>query len=162
MPRIYKLDEDPEFFKVGPPSAEWLRAGVEAVGSRIANFIMDDDVENKDAPVASLLWLPPNDVLPRHAHDCHRVEVLVRGSLTVDGQILHPGDVSVSLPNEFYGPHIAGPTGSLSVEIFSKATGLLPEMEQDPDEESRKMLEKFGAGVEAFQRQQAASGAGAS
>jgi hypothetical protein len=154
MPRIYKVDEDPEFFKVGPPSVEWVRAGVEAVGSRIANFVMGEDIEDKEAPVASLLWLPPNDVLPRHSHDCYRVEVMVRGSLTVEGQILHPGDVSVSQPNEFYGPHIAGPTGSLSVEIFSKATGLLPTMEDDPDEASKAMLDKFGAAVEEFQRNQ--------
>jgi hypothetical protein len=154
VPRIYKIDEDAEFFKVGPPSVEWVRVGVEAVGSRIANFVMGEDVEDKEAPVASLLWLPPNDVLPRHSHDCFRVEVMVRGSLTVEGQILHPGDVSVSQPNEFYGPHIAGPTGSLSVEIFSKATGLSPTMEDHPDEASQKMLEKFGAAVEEFQRQQ--------
>jgi hypothetical protein len=31
------------------------------------------------------------------------------------------GDVMVSTPNEFYGPHTAGPEGSLSVEIFSRA-----------------------------------------
>jgi hypothetical protein len=156
MPRIYKVDEDENFFKVGPPSAEWVRVGVEAVGSRIANFVMGDDIEDREAPVASLLWLPPNDVLPRHAHDCHRVEVIVRGSLTVDGQIMHPGDVSVSQPNEFYGPHIAGPTGSLSVEIFSKATGLVPEMEAEPDPESQKTLEKFAAAVNEFQAQQSA------
>jgi hypothetical protein len=157
MPVLY-FYEDPDFFKVGPKSAEWVRAGVEAVGSRIANFVLADDPEDTESPVASLLYLGPNDVLPRHAHDCHRVEVIVKGSLTVQGKEMHPGDVSVSKPNEFYGPHIAGPDGSLSVEIFSRASGLYPAMEDDPDEESRKTLAVFGAAVEAFQAQEGRAG----
>lgn len=154
MPVLY-FSEDPDFFKVGPKSAEWVRAGVEAVGSRIANFVMADDSEDAEAPVASLLYLGPNDVLPRHSHDCHRVEVIVKGELSVDGKIMRPGDVSVSKPHEFYGPHIAGPEGSLSVEIFSRASGLFPQMEDDPDEETRKTLATFGAAVEAFQAENA-------
>jgi hypothetical protein len=155
MPVLH-FSDDPDFFKVGPKSAEWVRVGVEAVGSRIANFVLADDSEDSEAPVASLLYLGPNDVLPRHAHDCHRVEVIVKGSLTVQGKEMRPGDVSVSKPHEFYGPHIAGPDGSLSVEIFSRATGLFPEMEDNPDEASRAMLEKFGAAVAAYQAEQGA------
>jgi hypothetical protein len=52
-----------------------------------------------------------------------RFEVIVKGSLFVDGREYLPGDVMVSPPNEFYGPHTAGPDGCTTVEFFSSIIG---------------------------------------
>jgi hypothetical protein len=152
MPELHQLDTDAGFFRIGPGSLDWLRVGVEAIESRIANFVMSDDPDDPSAPLASLLWLPPGFVLPRHSHSCHRVEVVVRGSLTIEGHVLHPGDVSVSRPNEFYGPNIAGPTGSLSVEIFSHSEGIIPSPADGQGVEQQQTLERFAAAVEEHGR----------
>lgn len=155
MPRIFKVD-DPEFFEQGPAWAEWVRVGTEALGMKIANFVLADG-EDDQAPVASLLFLPPHHRLPRHSHDCHRVEVIVRGSLHVGDQVLHPGDVSVSAPHEAYGPHIAGPTGSLSVEIFTRAEAILAE--PDPAGPAAEDLEEMRTFEQAVMKWRAEVGA---
>ena len=50
----------------------------------------------------------------------HRFEVIVRGTLDVGGgRMLKAGDVMVSEPHVFYGPHFAGPEGCTTFEIFS-------------------------------------------
>jgi hypothetical protein len=156
MPQLFKLD-DPDFFKTGPDSIEWIRIGTEATGSRMANFVLNDDPDDPDAMIASVLFLPPGHTLPRHAHDCYRVEIIIRGSLCVGDTLLHDGDVSYSKPGEAYGPHIAGPTGCLSVEIFSRASGLLPEFAGELDDEARENMEKFTAAVEQFRARDGAA-----
>ena len=64
MPQLFKLD-DPDFFKTGPDSIEWIRIGTEATGSRMANFVLNDDPDDPDAMIASVLFLPPGHTLPR-------------------------------------------------------------------------------------------------
>lgn len=152
MPSIFRLD-DPDFFTHGPEWAEWVRVGTEALGMRISNFVLGD-TEDQQAPVASLLFLPPGHRLPRHAHDCYRAEVIVRGSLHVGDTVLHPGDVSFSGPHEAYGPHIAGPTGSLSVEIFSQAQAILAEPDPaGPEPEDLAEMRTFERAVMAWRRE---------
>lgn len=118
------LASDPEYFSVAPESLKYAQIGAEAMGYRNAIFRMGaDDAENPPAVV--MLYLPPGGVLPRHAHDCYRIEVVVQGSMQAeDGLWLRPGDVKTSEPGEAYGPHSAGPAGVLSVEIFSSTAGV--------------------------------------
>jgi anti-sigma factor ChrR (cupin superfamily) len=156
MPQLFQVD-DPRFFESGPESLEWIRVGTEATGSRMANFVMADDPEDPEAPIASMLFLPPGHTLPRHSHDCYRAEIIIRGSLRVGDTVLHDGDVSLSKPNEAYGPHVAGPTGCLSVEIFSRGGGLLPAFEGELDDEAKENMERFTAAVERFNRNHPAS-----
>jgi hypothetical protein len=152
MPSIFRLD-DADFFTHGPDWAEWVRVGTEALGMRISTFVLGD-TEDDQAPVASLLFLPPGHRLPRHAHDCYRAEVIVRGSLHVGDTVLHPGDVSFSAPHEAYGPHIAGPTGSLSVEIFSRAEAILAEPDPaGPQPEDLVEMRTFERAVMEWRRE---------
>jgi hypothetical protein len=126
---IYR-QTDPSIWENGPEFLQWVRSPERA--SEISMFNMSTDPEDPDAPMAMLLRLPPGYVLQRHGHDCYRVEVLIEGSLTVEGgHVLEPGDVSVTEPHVFYGPHIAGPEGSLSVEIFSRSTSVAALFEND-------------------------------
>jgi anti-sigma factor ChrR (cupin superfamily) len=128
---IYR-QADAAIWENGPEFLKWIRSPERA--SEISMFNMSTDPEDPDAPMAMLLRVPPGYVLARHGHDCYRVEVLIRGSLTMeDGEVLHPGDVSVTEPHVFYGPHVAGPDGSLSVEIFSKSKSVAALFEDDAD-----------------------------
>src|SRR3546814_1507258 len=82
--------------------------------------------------------MPPGCRLPRHAHNTHRMEIVVRGSIiTPDGEELRPGDVSLSGPGEFYGPLFAGSEGCLTIEIFSGINGLAPVPDEDDDKADR-------------------------
>jgi anti-sigma factor ChrR (cupin superfamily) len=117
---------------MGPKFLEWMPV---PAGMGLTKFNMSEDTEDAESPLVMLLQLEPGFVLRRHAHDCHRVEIVVSGSLVLeDGQVLGPGDVSVTSPRVFYGPHTAGPEGCLSVEIFSasgRSVGIYPDGPED-------------------------------
>ena len=111
------------------------------------------------AAVVSMLRIAPGDTLHRHGHDCVRVEVIVQGSITLpDGSVLTSGDVMVSQPGEFYGPHVAGPDGCLSAEIFSSAGAMMPNAHPDdgPDSEAGQVTQRVRAVVERMLIEQGA------
>ena len=108
---------DPEFWKNCPQGLELIAQSMEGTGGGVAYFVLGEP--QKNAPTVVALKMAPNFILPRHAHDCHRFEVIVQGTLDVGERMLKIGDVMVSEPNTFYGPHIAGPDGCTTFEIFS-------------------------------------------
>ena len=77
------------------------------------------DASDETAPAALIFTMPPNGVVPRHSHLCERFEIILEGSLKVDELILGPGDIMVARKGEAYGPHVAGPEGCRTLEIFS-------------------------------------------
>ena len=122
----------PEYWKnVGSKMSKAISDRVEPIGVRLAHFVMSDDQEDMQAPLATIFYMPPNYVLRRHAHECHRVEVIIEGTVQVGDKVLRAGDVSVSGPGIAYGPHTAGPTGCLTVEIFSRHAALEPLLEPE-------------------------------
>jgi len=132
---------DPGYFSVAPADLKYAQTGAEGMGLRNAIFRLGGDL--REAPVVVMLYMPPQGVLPRHAHACHRMEVVVQGSmLTEDGLWLTPGDVRLSAPGEFYGPHTAGPAGVLSVEIFSAGGGVDAAFPSDLPAAHLALLEK--------------------
>jgi hypothetical protein len=139
MPQYFRL-ADPNYFVVmTPPELRWSGVTTRQVmpGWDLGSLFLGSDVADPEAPVVSMLKIAPGDTLPRHAHDCFRVEVVVRGSISVPGgSTLVAGDVMTSGPGEFYGPHVAGPEGCLSAEIFSAARGVNPITDPDatPDD----------------------------
>jgi hypothetical protein len=84
--------------------------------------------DDPSTPLIALLDMPPGRVIARHAHQCERFEMVVRGSLDVGDRMLHPGDVMTAAPGEFYGPKVAGPEGCTTVEVFSKQVGVAGEI----------------------------------
>ncbi len=82
------------------------------------------EADDLGAPAAVVLDMPPGYVLFRHAHLCHRFEVVVKGSLRAGDRELGPGDVMTAAPGEWYGPHVAGPDGCTTVEVFSTLDGV--------------------------------------
>jgi hypothetical protein len=119
---VAKLDA-PGFWQLGPEVLQVVREAAAPFGLRLSFFALGDPEDPRTA-VANMLEMPPNFVLPRHAHDCERLEIVVRGTLEVDGEILGPGDVSIARPMEMYGPHVAGPEGCTTLEFFSSMKGV--------------------------------------
>ncbi len=140
---VYSYGSPDYFDGLTSPSLIGTREASKDAGMQVGSILMGNEGEN--APVAMLLDMPSGSVLPRHGHDTYRVEVVVRGSMTLpDGRVVTSGDVLVTPPGSFYGPHVAGPEGVLSVEIFSAASGLLPLA--DPDETDPLVLEQLEQG----------------
>lgn len=93
-------------------------------GLRIVHHPLGPSEEEDSTPVAAILEMPPGYTLPRHSHNCERIEIVVRGTLTADGRELGPGSVLKAGADEFYGPHVAGPQGCLTVEVFASVRGV--------------------------------------
>lgn len=105
--------DEPEFWAHCPKELEHLEGGL----SGLAYFLLGERKDNPPTVVA--LRMGPGWVLPRHAHDCYRFEIVVQGALDVGERVLKPGDVMISEPGIAYGPHVAGPEGCTTFEIFS-------------------------------------------
>jgi hypothetical protein len=93
-----------------------------ADGTRV--YVLSDDAQDRDAPAVVVLKMPPGYRLFRHAHICHRFEIVVAGTLEADGRTLRPGDVMTARPGELYGPHVAGPDGCTTAEVFGSLDGV--------------------------------------
>jgi hypothetical protein len=46
------------------------------------------------------------------------LEIVITGSMIMDDGPLGPGGIMTANENEFYGPHVAGPDGCVTVEIM--------------------------------------------
>jgi hypothetical protein len=114
VPMAFMSMDDREFWSHCPQELEHL---VQGGLSGLACFLLGERTDNPPTVVA--LRMGPGWVLPRHAHDCYRFEIVVHGSLDVGERILKPGYVMLSEPGIAYGPHVAGPEGCTTFEIFS-------------------------------------------
>ncbi|HEV8296700.1 MAG TPA: hypothetical protein VGQ20_05385 [Acidimicrobiales bacterium] len=148
---------DEGFWDIGPESLRWMKVLAEAINVKFARFPLGDP-DDDATPFASVLAMPPNYELWRHKHDCHRVEVVVSGSLQVGDRVLHPGDVMTSTPGEAYGPHVAGPEGSVTVEIFSNRRGVSFEFDANPDPQVVGFFERLLADPDPERRAAASVG----
>lgn len=106
--------DEPKFWENCPKELEHL---IQGGLTGLAYFLLGDKKDNP--PTVVTLRMGPNWVLPRHAHDCYRFEIVAQGTLDVGERILKPGDIMISEPGISYGPHIAGPEGCTTFEIFS-------------------------------------------
>ena len=113
---------DSRFWSSEPEFLRPLQVACEPFGLQIRHFVMGDP-DDPTTPSAAVLKMPAGYVLPRHAHPCERLEVIVAGSLRVGDEVLVPGDVMATAAGEMYGPHVAGPDGCTTVEIFSTVRG---------------------------------------
>lgn len=120
---MYFIEGEAGYWTQVPPGRRHNQVNAANLGLRLNAFAMGDP-DDPAVPLVSMLYIPAGATLPRHSHPCHRVEVMVRGSLQVSDRVLRPGDISISGPEEAYGPHVAGADGSLSVEIFSRSDGM--------------------------------------
>jgi hypothetical protein len=113
--------DDPDFWGRGlaPQEAVVNEGGHE--GFATSCFMLGKSGSNP--PFVASLRMDPGFVLSRHAHDCYRMEIIVKGSLSVGDRILNVGSVMITEPGVLYGPHIAGPEGCTSFEICSDFEG---------------------------------------
>jgi len=73
-----------------------------------------------DAPGAVVLSLPPGCVIPRHSHEASRMEFVLEGSMEVSpGVFVRPGGMMRAEAGEMYGPHVVGPEGATTLEVFA-------------------------------------------
>jgi hypothetical protein len=147
----YHAHDDPGFWDIGPESMRWMKVIADAINVKFARFPLGDP-EDENTPFASILFMPPGYELWRHKHACYRVEVIIKGSLQVGGRTYGPGDVMTSEPDQAYGPHVAGPDGAMTVEIFSSRRGVNFEFDANPDPKVTEFFRALLADPDAERR----------
>ena len=116
---------DADYWGVIPTGVGWAAAVVaagEQQGLKSSLHLLGDP-DDERSPVAAVVEYPPLYVLPRHSHDSDRFEIVISGSVQVDGQQLGPGDIWSSKANQFYGPHNVGAEGCTTLELMSASGG---------------------------------------
>ena len=153
MPQFFKKDAEgywgryPEHLK----DMDQILAGS---GLTPATLHVMGDPSDETAPAALIFTTPPGGEIPRHAHKCERFEIILEGTLHVDDMVLGTGDVMLARSGEAYGPHIAGPQGCSTLEIFSTLAGAHHQILETPD---GPMDVEFGS-FEALEKSSAAVG----
>jgi quercetin dioxygenase-like cupin family protein len=152
MPKFFKKDSD-EYWSRYPQHLAEMGQIMAASELTPATMHVMGEPTDEGAPTALIFTMPPNSVLPRHAHNCERFEVILEGSLTVEENDLElgPGDVMIARPGEAYGPHTAGPQGCRTLELFSTLAGAHSMLFEAPD---GMVTVDFGS-LEALQRSRA-------
>jgi hypothetical protein len=113
---------DDDYYESHPDDLQMLTE-INAVSNlKTSTYVLGDALDDA-APTAAIIQYPPNWVLPRHTHACERIEIVIEGSIAVDELTLGPGDVMEARAGELYGPHVIGPEGCKTVEIFSTRRG---------------------------------------
>jgi len=153
MPQFIRKDSD-GYWNRYPEHISDMAEVMEANRLTPATMHVLGDSADETAPAALIFTMPPNYVLQRHAHVCERFEIILEGSLTVDDIELGPGDIMIAREGEFYGPHVAGPEGCRTLEIFSTLAGAHHGLYEMPDQSvlsvdfgSLDNLKKLGAPV---------------
>lgn len=109
----------------------WIQPAnyIQVDGIRSSHLSLGDD--EPSAPRVVILEMQPGFILPRHHHGCARFEMIVKGSLHSDGEVLYSGDIMTAGTNETYGPKVAGPDGCTTVEFFASQQSAGSEYELD-------------------------------
>ncbi|OBF41925.1 hypothetical protein A5719_11165 [Mycolicibacterium peregrinum] len=114
---------DDDYWRAAPPGVGWARvvaAAGDQQGLKTAMHVLGDPTK-EDTPIVVIVRYPPHYVLARHTHSSDRLELVVSGSVEVDGQWLGPGDIWTSPAGEFYGPHTMGSDGCTTMELATVA-----------------------------------------
>src|SRR5688572_24932474 len=115
----HRLISPSYFDDITHPSLRWVQDDAASTGKHAGAIRMADDLES-EVPAAQMIMLRPGAIVPRHAHDCHVVQVVVIGSLDVgEGDPLTEGDVIVTQPGEYSGPRVAGSGGALLATFYA-------------------------------------------
>jgi anti-sigma factor ChrR (cupin superfamily) len=115
----HRLISQDYFDEMTHPSLRWVQDVAKSSGKHCGAIRMSDDADDR-MPVTQMKVLWPGAVVPRHANDCYVVEVVVIGSISLDGgEVLTVGDVMVAKPGEYHGPRVAGPDGALVAAFYT-------------------------------------------
>ena len=132
MPRFIKKDS-PEYWNLYPKQISEMGEIMEASKLTPATMHVLGEPDDETAPAALIFTMPPHYVLPRHGHVCERFEIILEGSMIVDGLALGPGDIMIARKGEFYGPHVAGPDGCRTLEVFSTLAAAHHQLSDTPE-----------------------------
>jgi len=122
MPQFFKKDEEGYWDRYPEHLSDMAQIMASSELTPATMHVMGEPTD-ETAPAALIFTTPPGGEIPRHAHKCERFEIILEGSLHVGDTVLGPGDVMVARSGEAYGPHIAGPDGCRTLEVFSTLAG---------------------------------------
>lgn len=110
---------DPEYWKSPGRFAELDRV----IPSVKHTYFVLGDPETEEGQAALIMKMEPGHVINSHGHSSSVFEVVVAGSMEVEGEVYRPGDVMVLEPGEPCGRAVVGPEGCTTVEFFATVPG---------------------------------------
>ncbi len=123
---------EPAFWEAWPAHLKHLQDDYRSLGGGLATYFLGP--EDPASPAIVALGMAPGFTLSRHSHSCHRFEIVMEGSFDAGrGNVVTTGDAMISAPFISYGPHVAGPGGSKSLEIFGDYKASYTQALQTPD-----------------------------
>lgn len=128
----HRLISNDYFDGMTDPSMRWVQEVAESTGKHCGAIRMAEGTDAR-VPITQMIILRPGAVVPRHANDCHVVQVVVIGSLELEGEEpLTEGDVIAAKPGEYVGPCVAGPDGALVASFITDVNARVTFSDETP------------------------------
>jgi hypothetical protein len=129
------------FSAIDDDSLNW---GPPILNARTSLLVVGEPDDPHAAVVGCINVKPgPGDRLrSQHIHPADAVNLVIRGSIYMDGAWLRPGEAKIAPGNVPYGDGLAGPDGVQFFEIWSDLAGTMPTY-SDPDDHA--FFEQFRA-----------------
>ncbi len=121
------------FTSIDDPDLPWIEGG----GFRTARVFLGDphDPATVQASVIEVRPGPADRARGLHRHSGDAINLVVRGSLCMDGQWFRAGEMKIVKANTEYGEAFAGPDGVVFLEIWPDVRASLPSY-SDPDDQA--------------------------
>lgn len=113
------------FTSIGDESLPWNERGLNVRTSILVLGAADDP----DAPGVAIVSVAPGPgdrLRTRHVHHTDAINLVIDGSLYMDGEWLRPGQAKVVPAGTEYGDALEGPDGVTFLEIFAKWVEAMP------------------------------------
>lgn len=121
------------FTSVGDESLDWLDRGLNAKTSVIVLGAATDS----NVPAVGIIRCEAgagDRLRGRHSHSADAINLVIEGSMYMDGTWLRPGQAKIVPAWSEYGDAMVGPDGVAFLEIFADVEGAMPHF-VDPDDQ---------------------------
>jgi hypothetical protein len=123
------------------PRLDWQGLD-ERVQSALVEF---GDPTGDQRPVAMFIRYAPGITVRPHAHDTDYCSIVMQGEVEVARKLHRAGSVRFVSAGTTYGPLVAGPEGTVLIDVFADREGIFPRWAtvEDADRERLERLEAW-------------------
>jgi hypothetical protein len=111
----------------------------DGMDERVSSAWVDlGDPDDPHRPLLMFVRYAPGITVKAHYHDTDYSSIVLGGEVTITGKLHRPGSVRSVAAGTTYGPLVAGPEGTLLLDVFEDRNGAFPRWPNPgPDESER-------------------------